>query len=429
MTEAEGSEDSAEASEHGNDAVAPELDPEPAPLRDPVDRQVVVHQWAKAAGGAALRVILIGVTVAALLWLLGRIWVGVLPILLAVIVTTVLWPAVAWMRAHRVPASLAALIGILVPFVVLGGVFAAIAPSVISQAADLIDQAAAGLVHLRDWAYGPPINLQNEQIAQATNAAVERLQGSSSQIASGVFTGVGAVASALVSAVLILVLTFFFLKDGPRFLPWVRSVVGRRAGRHLTEAATRSWRTLSGFIRTQAIVSAVDAVFIGIGLAVLQVPLAFALALLTFLGGFIPIVGAFAVGAIAVLVALVGNGWGTALAVLALIIVVQQVESNLLQPYLQGKSMDLHAGIILLAVAVGGTLFGIIGAFLAVPVAAVVATILRYTGEQIDLRTGELRPEDVQPLTPEGVEANRHAAAQVEAFRALDRGEDTSPIQ
>lgn len=431
MTEGEGPDEAGEVVESADPAESVEsVEAEPeVTVPEPVDRQVVIHEWAKAAGAAALRVIIIGVTVAAVLWLLGRVWVGVLPILLALIVSTVLWPAVAWLRAHRVPPSLAALIGIVVPFVAVGSVFAAIAPSVISQAADLADQAAAGLVHLRDWAYGPPINLQNEQIAEATNSVVERLQGSSSQIASGVFTGVGAVASALVSAVLILVLTFFFLKDGPRFLPWVRSVVGRRAGRHLTEASTRAWRTLSGFIRTQALVSAVDAVFIGIGLVVLQVPLAFALALLTFFGGFIPIVGAFAVGALAVLVALVGNGWATALAVLALIIVVQQVESNLLQPYLQGKSMELHAGLILIAVAVGGTIFGIVGAFLAVPVAAVVATILRYTGEQIDLRTGEIRPEDLSPLTPEGVEANRKAAAQVDAYRAIEHGERPPPLE
>lgn len=382
-----------------------------------VDRGVVANVWLRASARWALGVILLGITAAAALWILAKIWVGVLPVLLALIVTTVLWPPVAWLRRSRVPAGLAALVGLVVPFAAIGGLLAAMAPSVIDQSARLVDQAANGVQELQAWLEGPPVNLENEQIQEATSSAVEWLQGSSSQIASGVFTGVSAVTSALITLILMLVLTFFFLKDGPRFLPWVRRVAGRRAGRHLTEASVRSWATLSGFIRTQAIVSAVDAIFIGIGLVVLQVPLAFALAVLTFFGGFVPIVGAVTVGILAVLVALVSNGWVTAVAVAGVILVVQQVESNVLQPFLQGRSMQLHASLILLAVAGGGTIFGIIGAFLAVPVAAVAATTLRYISEQVDLRTGDLDPADTRPMTPEGEMANRHAARQAELYR------------
>lgn len=393
------------------------LDPTAEDTPDVVDRSVVVHDWLRITATASLRLILIAVSAVAVLWLIGQLWVGVLPIILALIVTTVLWPPVLWMRRHGVPPSLAALIGLLVPFVVVGGLFAVLAPSVVRQSADLIDQASRGLIELQRWAQGPPINLRNEQVTEATNSVVEWAQASSSQIASGVFTGVGAATSAFVALVLVLVLTFFFLKDGPQFLPFVRRVAGRNGGRHLTEAATRGWVTLGGFIRTQALVSAFDAIFIGIGLVVLQVPLALVLALLTFLGGFVPIVGAFAVGALAVLVALVGNGWGTALTVLIIIVVVQQVESNVLQPFLQGRTMNLHAGIILLAVASGGTIFGFIGAFLAVPVAAVAASALRYASEQIDLRTGDLAPEDIKPLTPEGAAVNRQAAYRSRLYR------------
>ena len=150
------------------------------------------------------------------------------------------------------------------------------------------------------------------------------------------------------------------------------------------EVLARCWRTLGAFIRTQVIVSAIDAIFIGIGLVLLGVPLALTLATLTFFGGFIPIVGALIAGALAVLVALVTVGWGTALTVLALILVVQQVEGNVLSPILQGKSLRLHAAVVLLAVTAGGTLFGITGAFLAVPVVATAAEILRYLGERID---------------------------------------------
>lgn len=370
-----------------------------------VDRGVVIGSWLEATARWSLRAIIIGVGLFLALWLLGKVWVGVLPILLAMIVTTVLWPPVAFMVRHRVPPALAALVALLGSFAIIGGTVALVAPSVIDQSARLVEQAAAGIRKLQEWAAGPPINLENQQIESATEEAVNYLQGSSSQIAGGVFTGVAAVTSALVTLVLMLVLTFFFLKDGPAFLPWVRRLTGRNAGRHLTECSTRVWATISGFIRTQAVVSAVDAVFIGLGLVVLGVPLAGALAILTFFGGFIPIVGAFAVGALAVLVALVSNGWTTALLVLGLILLVQQIEGNVLQPFLQGRSMQLHAGIVLLAVAGGSTLFGVIGAFLAVPVAAAAATTLRYVNEQIDLRTADLSTRDVESRTPEGAAA------------------------
>src|SRR5690606_1732758 len=123
---------------------------------------------------------------------------------------------------------------------------------------------------------------------------------------------------------------------------------------------------LGGFIRTQAVVSAIDAVFIWIGLVIIGVPLAVPLAIITFFAGFIPIVGAFAAGALAVLVALVSNGTSGALWTLVVIIAVQQLEGNFLSPLLQSKTMDLHAAVVLLSVTLGGTMFGVAGAFLAV---------------------------------------------------------------
>src|SRR5690606_38564771 len=167
---------------------------------------------------------------------------------------------------------------------------------------------------------GPPLNLRDEQVDTPAHALVEGLQGSASTIAGGVFSGVSTAGSLLVTLALVLVLTFFFIKDGPRFLPWLHRVSGRRAGGHLEEVLARMWATLGGFIRTQALVSLIDAFFIGLGLVILGVPLAPVLAILTFIGGFIPIVGAFVAGALAVLVALVANGFTTALIVLILII-------------------------------------------------------------------------------------------------------------
>jgi len=255
---------------------------------------------------------------------------------------------------------------------------------------------------VQDWLRGPPLNIRDEQLDGVLDQLSSTLQDRGDQIASGVFSGVSAVGSLLVTLVLVLVLTFFFIKDGPRFLPFVRRNTGRTAGRHLTEVLTRAWNTLGGYIRAQAIVSFVDAVLIGLALVILGVPLAWALAVITFIAGFIPIVGAFTAGALAVLIALVANGFTTAIIVLVVIIAVQQIEGNVLQPILQSRAMNLHPGVILLGVAAGSTLFGIIGAFLAVPILAVVAVVIRYINEQIDLRTGDVTASDLASATDEG---------------------------
>ena len=204
----------------------------------------------------------------------------------------------------------------------------------------------------------------------------------------------------------------------------VRRVTGRRVGWHITEALTRCWNTLGGFIRTQAIVSFIDAFFIGLGLFILGVPLAGPLAIITFFAGFIPIVGAFTAGALSVLVALVGNDFTTALIVLLIVIAVQQLEGNVLSPVLQSRAMNLHPVVVLLSVTVGGGLWGIIGAFLAVPVAAMIAEILRYIGDLTDLSTGEKRAEEINFATEDGAkgaERNEDAARRWREWRLTRR--------
>ncbi|MEV0251604.1 AI-2E family transporter [Nocardia sp. NPDC050712] len=345
------------------------------------------------------------VAIAAGAWVLGNImaklWVVILPVLLAIVVTTVLWPPAGWLMKKGWPPAAAASVSLLGFVGVLAGVIALIIPTVADQAPDLAEKATDGIERVRNWLQGPPLRVRDEQLDSAVEAVTGRLQSSAEQIASGVFSGVTTATSVLITLFLVLVLAFFFVKDGPRFLPWLHQVTGSRCGTHLEQVLARVWVTLGGFIRTQAVVSLIDAVFIGAGLVILGVPLAAVLAVLTFLGGFIPIVGAFVAGALAVLVALVANGPTTALIVLGIIIAVQQLEGNVLQPVLQSRSMKLHAVIVLLAVTAGGSLYGIVGAFLAVPVAAVVAVIIRYIGEQIDLETGVA----TEPGAPEEVDA------------------------
>lgn len=340
----------------------------------------------------SLRLLLIALGGYLLFRVLGDLWVVVLPVVLALLLASVLWTPTAWLRRHRVPPAIAALLVVLGSLLAIVGLFAGLAPQVVDQVGEISSSAAGGLERLQEIVTSPPLDLDATQVDSVVNQATDKLRGSASAIASGVLSGVGAVGSGLVTFFLALVLTFFFLKDGPKFLPWLRLLVGQRTGRHLDVVLTRSWAVLGSFIQGQAVVGLVDAVLIGIGLLVLGVPLALPLAVLTFFGGFIPIVGAFVVGALAVLVALVSNGTTTALIVVALIFLVQQIEGNVLQPILQGKSLALHPAVVLLAVTAGGSLFGIAGAFFAVPVAAVVAVVVRYLGEVVEERTGEPAP-------------------------------------
>lgn len=344
----------------------------------------------------SLRLILIAAGAYVLGILIGQLWVIVLPVFLALILATVLWPPAAFLRRKGWPPALAALTVVVGSFAVLTGVIALITPPVVSQVEEIALAASGGLERIQEWVTGPPLNLSEQQISTATQSLTDRLQASASSIASGVITGVTAVTTAVVGLFIVLFLVFFFMKDGPRFLPWLRRTAGERAGRHLDAVSRRCWRSLGGFIRTQAAVGFIDAVLIGVGLLILGVPLALPLAVLTFLGGFIPIVGAFIAGSLAVLVALVTQGLTQALIVLALIVVVQQVEGNVLSPILQGKSLRLHAAVVLLAVTAGGTLFGITGAFLAVPVVATAAEVLRYLGERID-DTVDPQPQPGEP--------------------------------
>ncbi len=358
-------------------------------------------RWLLIAGGA----VLLGLVV-------REIWVVLLPILLALVLTSILEPPARLLeRRFGFPTTLASATVLIGGIAALVGIGFAIAPSIANQADEIAADTAAGIQKIQDWVQRSNL-VTEEQISTGLQELQGRVTESASTIASGVLAGVGAVGSGLVTLFITLILTFLFLKDGRRFLPWVDAFAGRHAGPHLKEVLSQSWATLGGFIRTQAIVSFIDAVLIGIGLLVVGVPLAVPLAILTFFGGFIPIVGAIVVGAVAVLVALVSVSVTGALIVLAVIIAVQQIEGNVLQPWLQSKTMQLHAAVVLLAITLGSTLFGIIGAFLAVPVAAVLAVVFRYLNAQVtresdpgpDSDTAQVR--EPQPLGEPESEAN-----------------------
>lgn len=365
----------------------PVSEPSPDNAASKRDRGAVIGNGALWLAKWSLVIVAIAAGAVVVGWVAAKLWVIFLPVLLAVVVCTVLWPpARVLMDRVGMPPAAAALTTLVLFLGIASGLVALIVPPLLNQMPALVNQATEGIDRLQNWIAGPPINLQQEQLDRFVGSLVNAMRESSSAIATGVVSGVSTVGSVLLTLILTVVLSFFVLKDGRRFLPWLAGLTGRRAGRHLEAVLTRMWDNLGGFIRAQAGVALIDAVFIGAGLVVLGVPLAPALAVLTFIGAFVPFVGAFVVGALAVLIALVANGFVNALLVLAVIIVVQQIEGNVLQPLLQSRVMKLHAAVVLLAVTAGGALFGIVGAFLAVPTVAMVAVLARYVSEQIDLR-------------------------------------------
>ncbi len=375
---------------------------------------------------AALVIVAFGLLV---LTVVGALWVIVLPVLLALFFATVLWPPTALLRRY-VPPALAAAVVMLTSVALLVGLGFALAPSVSNQSQDVGRAVVDGLNDIREWISGPPLNLGEDRIGELIDQGIGQLQNNAQTIADGVLVGVNALSSIVLTLLLAAVICFFYLKDGPRFLPWAARLSGPVAAPHVAAASYRIWNALGGFIRAQALVGLVDAVFIGIGLVIIGVPLALPLAVLIFFGAFIPIVGALVTGAVAALVALVTQGLTAAIIVVVLIVIVQQLEGNVLQPILVGRSLDLHAALVILAVTAGGSLFGIIGAFLAVPVLATATTLIRYTRLQLDERSRD--PEEAAPPDP-GDDDARAARIAAEALQSTpgdelgDLPEDQSP--
>ncbi|MDP9822469.1 AI-2E family transporter [Nocardioides massiliensis] len=345
----------------------------------------------------------------------GALWVVVLPVLLGLLLATVLSPPAALLR-RVLPDALAALVVILGALGLLVGLGFALAPSVAGQSEDVADAVVAGLTDIQEWLKGPPFNLGEERIGELIDQGIQQLQSNAETIADGVLVGVNAVSGIVLNLLLALVLCFFYLKDGPKFVPWISRLSGPVAAPHLAAVSLRIWNALGGFIRAQALVGLVDAAFIGVGLLIIGVPLALPLSVLIFFGAFIPIIGAFVTGAVAALVALVTQGVTAAIIVVILIVIVQQIEGNVLQPILVGRSLDLHAGLVILAVTGGGSLFGIIGAFLAVPVVATATTLVRYLRLQLDEHARD--PEDAPQAAPDAHEAKDDERAETIAEEA-----------
>ncbi|WBB77827.1 AI-2E family transporter [Micromonospora sp. WMMD882] len=332
------------------------------------------------------------VVVVLALYLLGRIAVMLAPLAIALAATlflaALLDPVTRLLRRLRLPGSLAALLTVLLLLGFLFGSVALVWSLTADQFGELAQEVDQGVSRARDFVTST-LPVSDTQLDRLIRQAQRGLSSNSPDPVSGARTAVEATGSVLLA----LVLLFFLLKDGRPMWWWVVGRVSERNRAIAHDAGRAGWRTLGAYSRGTVMIAAIDAVGIGLALVLLGVPLAFPLALITFIGAFIPIIGATVAGAIAVLVALAANGPGTALLVLAAVIAVQQTEGNLLEPLIMKRQVRLHPAVILVAVTAGALVAGIAGAFVAVPITAVayrvVDTILRH-------RRADLPP----PTTP-----------------------------
>jgi putative heme transporter len=319
---------------------------------------------------------LLAVAVAAL-FTVAQLRLVIVPILLALFPAALLTPVSGWLRRRGFPPGLAAVVTLLGSLALLVLVVQFIVVQVIDQWPRLAQSALQGFEALQAYLETGPLGIDPTWIRDTTDTAQERLF-EADLVRTGVLGVAGAVAEIVAMTLLLLVVLFFYLKDGVRIAQWLRNLFPQRAREDVGAMGTRAWTTIAAYIRGQLLVALVDAVFIGIGLAILRVPLALPLAVLVFFGGLFPIVGAVVTGALAVLVALADRGLLIALIALAIVIVVQQIESNVLAPMVLGKATELHPLAVLTSLTAGGILLGVLGAFIAVPITASLVRAIGY---------------------------------------------------
>jgi predicted PurR-regulated permease PerM len=305
--------------------------------------------------------------------------VVIVPVAIALLLTVLLNPVVRFCerRLHfgRALACAAALV--LLVLVVLG-LLAAASGSIAHGFGDLRDQAQAGFDKFMDWVHTGPLNLDADDVTRYVNRFTDTLSKNSSTWVSGALGAAVTVGHVFAGALIAMFCTFFFLHDGRRIWAWVVGLLPLGVRDQVHQAGRRGLVTLSAYVRTQILVAFVDAVGIGLGAFILRVPLALPLSILVFVGSFIPIVGAVVTGAVAVLVALVAKSWVVALLMLGVVLLVQQIEGHVLQPFLMGHAVSLHPVAVLLSVAAASFVGGIIGALFAVPLVAVLNTVILY---------------------------------------------------
>ncbi|GCD43333.1 AI-2E family transporter [Streptomyces paromomycinus] len=353
----------------------PTYAPAVAPRPDPV---AAVPWGVRVAAEASWRLLILAAAIWVLAKVITSIQLVVLAFVAALLITALLQPTVAWLKRRGVPRGLATALTFIAGFVIMGlvGWF------VVWQVQDNIDSVSSriqeGITELKGWLLNSPFHVTEDQINNIAKNLQDAVGANTEAITSAGLEGVTVVLEVLTGILLAMFTTLFLLYDGRRIWNWVLKLVPSAAREGVAGAGPRAWRTLTAYVRGTVIVALIDAIFIGIGIYFLDVPLAVPLAVFIFLFAFIPLVGAVVSGALACVVALVTQGVFAALMVLAVVLAVQQIEGHILQPFILGRAVRVHPLAVILSVAAGGLVAGIGGAVVAVPLVAVTNTVVGY---------------------------------------------------
>lgn len=336
----------------------------------------------------AWRLLVIAAVVAGIIWIVIQLKLLVIPLMVGILITALLWPAFQWMLRHGFPRWAAVAVSIIGTIAIVTVLFWLVIWQVRAQLPDVQERSSQAIEDFRQFLLNGPLHLSESQIQGYVDQALEIINEQAQLLLNGALA-VGTTAAHIVTgAVLALFILICLLADGAGIWRWTLRLFPRAARPAADAAATNGFATLVNYARTQLFVAAIDAVGIGVGAALLGVPLAIPVAVLVFLGSFVPIVGAVVTGAFAVLLALVYNGPWIALAMLGVVLAVQQIEGHILQPIMMGSAVKVHPLAVVLVVAGGSMVGGIPGALFAVPLAAFV-NVAAVTVSSGAWRTGD----------------------------------------
>lgn len=357
----------------------------------PSETDAAVPAGLRITAAYAWRLLLIAAAVAGIIWLVIELKLLVIPLMVGILITALLWPAMHWMLRHRFPRWLAVTISIIGTLAIVSLLLWLVIWQVRAQLPDVQQRSSEAVEQFRQFLLTGPLHLSETQIQNYIDQGLQIVNEQTQALLNGALAVGTTAAHVVTGAVLSLFILICLLADGRGIWRWTLRLFPRAARPAADAAASNGFATIVNYARTQLLVAAIDAVGIGVGAALLGVPLAIPVAVLVFLGSFVPIVGAVVTGAIAVLLALVYNGPWIALAMLAVVLGVQQLEGHILQPILMGSAVKVHPLAVVLVVAGGSMVGGIPGALFAVPLAAFVnvAAVTVSTGSW---RTG-VRPD------------------------------------
>ncbi|NGO09853.1 AI-2E family transporter [Streptomyces sp. HC44] len=379
----------------------PSYAPGVAPRPDPA---AVVPWGMRVAAEAGWRLLVLAGTLWVLMRVISAVQLVVFAFAAALLITALLQPTVARLRRYGMPRGLATALTAILGFVVIGLMGWFVTWQVMENLDNLSDQIQDGIDELRRWLLNSPFHVTEDQINDIAKNLREAVSANTEEITSAGLEGVTVIVEALTGILLTMFSTLFLLYDGKRIWQWTLKLVPAAARPGVAGAGPRAWRTLTAYVRGTVMVALIDAIFIGLGIFFLDVPMAVPLAVFIFLFSFIPLVGAVVSGALAVVVALVTQGVFTAVMTLVVVLAVQQIEGHILQPFILGRAVRVHPLAVVLSVAAGGMVAGIGGAVVAVPLVAVTNTVVGY------LRTYSREASPQQSPAPHGATATDAAA-------------------